>query len=416
MNPWPTLLGVSAAKTYSLLAGLFTLFITARWLGPEGRGAFVVVTSWVGVAALMLNLSLGQYSIYRSERNKGPIEDWLNEVLSVMALYVPLATILGWITFGFLAISPWNPFGQIDSRLLCIGFVFLPFFIISYYTDTIFSAIGQLPLFNYWLVIVRTVTAAALFFLVAWLEGGVTAVVWVAMFGTAAPVLIAIRYLYRRQIFSWPETSTFISYLKGAPNLHIGAIATYAFASLDILILNRYSGEREVGYYQLGVQILSIGLIVPYTAATMIYGKIANTGLDKIWPDHRRLIFQVLFLISVGSVGVWFLAPYWLVWLAGDQFLPTLDVLGFQLISLMGIAFGALIAPQWIARGHLKMVSTIAVFLGIGSVIANMALIPTHGMVGAAWVSLGTYTAVFLISLGMFIYCEYEHQKSTRGR
>ncbi|MBC7528520.1 MAG: lipopolysaccharide biosynthesis protein, partial [Chthonomonadaceae bacterium] len=43
---WRKILGASAARFYSRAISLTTLAITARFLGPAGRGTIAAVTTW----------------------------------------------------------------------------------------------------------------------------------------------------------------------------------------------------------------------------------------------------------------------------------------------------------------------------------------------------------------------------------
>ena len=46
---WLNIAHTSGAKVYSLLVGVLTLSLTARLLGPEGRGQVAVITTWVSM-------------------------------------------------------------------------------------------------------------------------------------------------------------------------------------------------------------------------------------------------------------------------------------------------------------------------------------------------------------------------------
>ena len=43
---WRKIIGTSSARVYSLLVGLASLAVTARILGPDGRGLVAGVMAW----------------------------------------------------------------------------------------------------------------------------------------------------------------------------------------------------------------------------------------------------------------------------------------------------------------------------------------------------------------------------------
>ena len=60
---WMNIAHTGGAKGYGLVVNTVILVITARWLGPEGRGALGATTTWVALFATIGCLSLGQVAI-----------------------------------------------------------------------------------------------------------------------------------------------------------------------------------------------------------------------------------------------------------------------------------------------------------------------------------------------------------------
>jgi len=412
---WRTLLEVSAAKIYSMLLGVLTLSITARYLGPEGRGTIAAITTWVNFFAVVLYLNLGQVAVHKAASKAVKDASWLAELTGVIAIYLPIASLIGWLAMAVLTFSNLNPFGEVEPVWLWCGFAFLPFFIFSNYSDYIFSALGQLSRLNRWLVIWRTFSVLLLLVTVAILNLGIGAALLATMLGFAVPNLKAMRYVLRNTQRTRPAIPDFLLYLKSAVPLQIGAITTFLFSSGGILILNHYRDKAETGIYQFGTQVTGIAMIVPQAAATVIYGKIAMEGARDLWPSHRKMIIQVMVVVMSGASLVWLSAPLWIALFAGERFLPLLQVFYLQILSLVGMIFGTMMAPQWIARGYLKTVSAISVLITIVSLTMNLVFIPEYGMVAAAWASFTTNMLVFAVSLGMFLYCEKDWRSQRSG-
>ena len=47
-----------------MACNLAILGVTARWLGPEGRGDIAAITAWVGLFSTVAYLSLGQVALH----------------------------------------------------------------------------------------------------------------------------------------------------------------------------------------------------------------------------------------------------------------------------------------------------------------------------------------------------------------
>ena len=403
---WRTLLDVSVAKICHMLLGVIALSVTARYLGPEGRGTIATVTTWVRFFAVVLYLNLGQIAVHKAASKALKDSSWLVEFTGVITIYLPIASLIGWLVMGILTFGRLNPFGEVNPVWLWCGFAFLPFFIISNYSDYIFSPLGQLSRLNRWLVIWQALSVLLLVITVAILDMGVGTALLITMLGFAIPNAQAARYVLLNTRFKRIAIPDFVSYLKSAAPLQIGAISTFLFSSGGTLVMSHYRGETETGIYQLGTQVISMIMVLPYTAAMVIYGKIATEGARGPWHSHRKMIIQVMTVVMSGAGLVWLSASFWITLLAGERFLPLLQVFHLQIMSLIGMIFGAMIAPQWIARGFLKTISVISVLIGVFSLMANLVFIPEYGMMAASWASFAASMLVFAVSLGMFLYCE----------
>src|SRR3954452_25333654 len=79
---WKSIGFTSGARIYSLAAGAIGLVITARALGPDGRGAVAASTTWALLFATFGYLSLGQVALHRGSGR--PPEEWLGSTLATL--------------------------------------------------------------------------------------------------------------------------------------------------------------------------------------------------------------------------------------------------------------------------------------------------------------------------------------------
>src|SRR4051812_19536658 len=101
---WRSIGFTSGARIYSLVAGLVGLVITARVLGPSGRGAVATATTWALLFATLGYLSLGQVAIHRATE-KDPAE-WLGSTLGALLAMTGVGTLLGWSAAALIYAAP----------------------------------------------------------------------------------------------------------------------------------------------------------------------------------------------------------------------------------------------------------------------------------------------------------------------
>ena len=75
------------------------------------------------------------------------------------------------------------------------------------------------------------------------------------------------------------------------------------------------------------------------------------------------------------------------------------------------MTFANLMASQWIGRGLFKSASGLTLLVGALNIVGNRLLIPTYGLEGAVWATLGSY----LVSvLGNAVFAVWLVRRSRR--
>lgn len=409
---WRRILSTSGAKLYAAFVGVFTLSITARVLGPDGRGQVAAITTWVGMFATFGSLSLGQIAIHRATQGGEQGANWLPRAFSVLGSFTLVATLIGWLLA--LAINQGTSlFNQVEPALLVLGFALMPMMLWEQYGNALLMAREQLHISNRAQVLGRTLSAVLVAALVAYLGCGVAGALLATLFGQlVASGWMALALHAVARPLNAPSIPEVLSYLADGARLHLNAVGAFLISGMDVLMVNMYRGSTETGYYQLGVQLTTLMLIVPQAASMVIYGKVAKQGPDEAWPAHRRLLVQVTLFMAAAAVVVGWTASWWLPLLAGPGFEPTIGIFRWQLLGVVGMSFSIMMAAQWIGRGYFWQASLLTVAAGAANFVANQVLVPRYGMLGAVWASLGCY----LLSIGsngyLIAMCELRTRKA----
>jgi len=406
--------GVSSAKIYGLLLSMAVLFVTARWLGPAGRGEVAAVLTWATVFSGVFHLSLGQVALHRSS-GKGTEE--FDETFALLGCSFIILTLLGWGVATLIGVFWREPFGSISNASLILGLgILFPLALWDQYANALIMILDRLDIHNWALVTSRSLMLLLTGALVIGLGSGVLGALVSIVAGNCLLVVLEIYWLRQRmgrmRIF---VPRGLASFLKDGMKLHLNAIGALLFTSSDVLMLNYFRGSAETGWYQLGVQLIGVIMIVPQAASMVIYGKLAKEGVDDVWRKyHKSLLKKVLMLVVGMAVLIGISAGWWIPILAGDDFLPAKGVLQWLLLAAVGMTFTILMAPQWIGRGFFWQASLLTLAVGLANLIANYLLIPTYGMYGAVWATIGVYLIAIIGNGAMGIFCELSSRRGSR--
>ena len=406
---WVNIAHTSGAKIYSMVIGVFILALTARLLGPEGRGQVAVITTWVGMFSTFAYFSLGQVALHRMSAD--PEHKRFGYLLGSLLLLAVLLTTVGWlVAVGMHAYDFLNPFKGLTVVALMVGFAALPFMVWEQYGSSLLMGLGRISIYNRNQVIGRTATVAAVFVLVVGLGLDVLGVLAANLIGQIIVALGGISFLLtfakHKGVICRPQNVEIKALLLGGAKLHLNAIGSFLVTSANVLILNNYEGAEQAGYFNLATQLLGVLMIIPTSASMVIYGKVTSLGPNGAWPDNRRLLIQITLGIVALSAIAAVLAPWGITLLAGEKFRPAVEPFRWMLMGLIGMTFSAVMAPQWIGRGYFWQAAGLTIFVGGINLACNFWLIPLYGMQGAVYGFLGTYFISIIGNGFMALHCQ----------
>lgn len=411
---WIRIIHTSGTRIYSLFISFLILSITARWLGPEGRGIIAAVTTWVALFSTFCYMSLGQVAIHHATAFRR--KPWLAPTLGSLFLLCGLISLLGWFVAFFLYwITAGNIFYNLTPQILLLGFLALPFMIWEQYDSSLLMAVDKISLYNRALTKGRTV---GLFIVISawWMEWNIPGVLVALLISQAIVSMGGLNYLFSiSEGPIRPDKRTLKVLLKGGLKLHLNAIGSFASTSIGVLVINHYVSATETGYYHLAFRLINMLLVFPTAASQVIYGKVTQLGADDSWFYHRKvLLFMTLGMIAISIIAA-LVAPQVIPFVFGAQFAPSVGLFQLLLAGLIGMTFSIIMSAQWIARGMFWQVSVIAVVLGTLVLVANLLLVPRFGAYGAVWSILITYSFSILMNGAMALWCEAKFRHKIRN-
>ena len=411
---WANIAHTSGAKIYSMLTSVLILAMTARLLGPEGRGYIAAIITWVGLFSTVAHLSLGQVALHRMAgdvKNSG-----FGGMLGTLMLIAVCVTLVCWLVALTIYWQDWRGmFSGLPPAALIVGFIALPFLIWEQYGSSLLMGLGRIRIYNRYQMVGRTLSMVSVIVLVGWLGQGVVAVMQASLLGQVVVALGGLgfltRYARRNHAKCRPSKAEAAALLSGGAKLHLNAIGVYLFTSVNILMLNHFHGAEQTAYYQLAAQLTGLMMIIPSAACMVMYGEVARVGADEAWPANKRLLTQLTLGMILLGVCAAVLAPWAIVLVAGEPFRPAIEPFQLMLLGVVGMSFSTLMSPQWIGRGYFWQTAVLTLLVGIVNFMAGLWLIPLHGINGAICAFLGTWMFAIVGNGSMFVHCEMKAKR-----
>ena len=404
---WRHIVGVSAARIYSLSISMLIMLVTARILGPTSQGILVASLTWVTLFANFSGFSIEQVVHFRIQLNRDT--DWYPRIcgtLLLLGIFLSTAAIVTGIFLQHFFAT--DLFRNIPPFVLSLGFGLLPLFISEQYLSSLLAAANRLQWYNVaqyagrslWLLLIAV-------FLFAF-EFNVPLAITAQLCGQSLLVVIAAVGLTRGNLhklrFDFGEAKEL---LKGSAKLHLNSIGAFVLSQSAVLLLNHFCTPPEVAWYQVANQIVMAFLVIPYAASTVFFSRIAQSSPDVVWPEQKKIILGVIMMIVILSTIAFFAAPWVIPLILGSSYSPVVGIFRWLLPILLGLTLAQLMAPQWISRGKFILTASITSIAAVLNLMANIFLIPRFHLMGAVWVSLFTYLGLTLLTqLSFAWWCE----------
>ncbi len=403
----------SGARALTLVISLASLSLTARILGPEGRGIIGGAMTWINLLATIGSLSIGQVLIERAATHRDG--SWIESVFGAGVVLV--CGLSGLIWLSALAAASFAPqvFGQLPWWALAVVLAALPFAMWERFGSQLLICTGHLRFFNTRLVVASVVGFIALVVVLVLLEWGVVGGLIVTALSTMMVSTLGVRKLWEETGKSFNlRIEELLSLVQNGLKLHLHTIGGTLLTLSGVLVVNSYRSASEVGWYQLAVQMVTALMIVPQAVWLVLNEKIARRGPEKVWPLQRRLLIQsttVMMLI----IGIsYLLAPYAVMGIAGENFSPSIELFRIMLPSAFGMSLSYFMGTQWLGRGLFGQTAFLTAVLGTSNLILNMIFVPKFGVSAAAWSMTIVYSMMLLTNLGMAAYVELRWQNAQK--
>lgn len=161
--------------------------------------------------------------------------------------------------------------------------------------------------------------------------------------------------------------------------------------NIDILMLTKMMGEREVGFYSAASKLVNIGALgisFYIMAVQPVIFRLFKSSMKKfemVCLESIRYFFIMMFPIIVVAT---FLGDKFIVLIFGKEFLPSAYVLSILIWLLILTGFNQIFANALVASNYQKINLLGNIISMVSNILLNLLLIPRFGFIGAGIASV----------------------------
>ena len=377
------------ARVAILAGGVVVSIVSARTLGPAGRGIYYFVlmlgTTAVQFGSLGLHAS-NTYLVAHDRRRFGSllgISLWVSVVVGTAVACL--------IVIGGMALTPEAHAGT--AALWAVAYAPAALFVLL--VSNLFVGAGRTGGYN-----VLQMCAAALAMLgaivAALLHGPVTAFLAALVAATTATALLGLIWGLRiaggglrfdRQLFTTGA--------RYAARAFVVGLLSFTVTRLNVFIMARESSADQLGYYSVAMQFFDTLSILPISIGTVLLPKLIADG--NPWAVARRAAALTALLMIPACLLTALVAGPLIRLVFGEHFAAATGPTILMLPGAFFIGVVSVLSQYLAAGGFPKRVLGIWALAVVIMAGAGLALVPRYGASGAAVALSCTYFAVLVM-------------------
>ena len=371
-------------RGYSILLGLFSTIITARFLGTDGRGIYAFITTAAAFTLQFGNLGLHGSNIFFTGKYPNAFNKLFNNTL---LLSLVLGSILGLLTNLYVNEYVLR-YCKYPYLVQCSILFFIPVSLFNLLAQNLVLGRNDIFAFNFSEFINKTVVIT-LFALII-ISGTVNAELFFLAYTLST--LISAIFLYTRarknniskirfnkQIFKLS--------LRYGIKAYISSLFSYAVIRTSMIIVAQKMSMNSVGIYSVSFAIFDVIYLMVTVFATLIFPRLTSNN-DKNF--QKKLVYNNVFAVVIFLIFSFFCFLLFgenLIFIAfGKQFVPAANVFFYLMPGLLFLSINTIFMNYFAAQG-LPIVVIYSPAIALCVLITSMNLLIEKYGLSAAGIS-----------------------------
>jgi O-antigen/teichoic acid export membrane protein len=365
-----------------LVFGLIAGTITARCLGPSGKGVLSALTFLSGLFMQLSCLGLGDAAIFLVGRRKVSSQEALSVTLTAICISAAIGIVALWLTCAvqFHADLPMIRLAVLAS---CVG---LPITVCSNILSQILNSQERIVSTSVVLFVTSGLTTLATCFFVALVPFAVLGAVLAGLLGSTAGLMLVRLLLAQAGLSLRPRWNAryLVSALRYGAPIQASYLLVVMSARADTMLVYSLAGPAAAGHYSVALTFGALVSMLPFAISYASFPRLAHLEDPDALALTTRLFRCGIAAALLSGVAVLSAAPAAIPLLFGQAYVPAIHA------SMLLVPGGVFWSGQWLlcrasaARGDLGLIfRSFGVSLTVMCML-DYLLIPRFGILGAA--------------------------------
>lgn len=388
---------VFSTNALMLCSGVVTSLLSARALGPAGRGDLMVVLMWPAIFSMVAQIGLPQaYRFWIAKRPECVSALFANGVIFTM--------VMGLITLGLAELIIPHLIGERSPEVLRLTRIYLLVIPIHLLTDLTRGLLEGARRFT-WVGALRLILFGVQLgsYIFLWSMGRLTvaSASYTMLASLGASLVVSLIAVWRELRPEWhPNLSELGTTLRYGIRDYPGILTEFVNWRLDLMMLVGMASSGALGLYVVALRLADITSTLASSVGDALLPEVAAS---KETDEATRVVTRSLRLTLLAHllilVPLWIAAPYVLRFAYGEGFLPVTNVLRLLMFASVVWSAGAIVISGLNGLGHPGLSAIARIAAAIVMVIALLTWLPSRGIQGAALSSIAGYSVMFVVAL-----------------
>lgn len=375
--------------------GIGSNVVTARYLGPEGRGMLAVLTTVTGIAVQFGNFGLHSSNTYFVAKNREILPELLGNTVWLSLIGGAIISLFVW---GILYFNP-RFAGGISLSLLFVTLLSIPFSLLFLLGSNILLGIQMIKAYNLFDLLNKLIVFLTVVIALTILGQGLYAIVSITAFFTIIFSLIVLKSLC--SVGDKPprfDVTVLKQTLPYGFKAYVVALFAFLLRYADLLMVQYMLGPAQAGYYSIARSMADMLYVLPMAVGMILFPRLSALRDERVkWLLTERVAaIMGLVMVILSLFGLIFAKPV-VHLLFGSDFLSSVPAFTILAIAMIFYGINNIISIYLAASGFPLFAIYIWAFIGVLNIVLNILVIPLWGIMGASSASLISYSAILFL-------------------